>query len=120
MIEWFDLLALQGTLNNLLQNHSSKASIFRRSAFSIVQLSHPYINIGKTIALARWTFVGKVMSLLLNMLSPLVIAFPSRSKRLLSSQVQSPSAVTFELPKIKSITVSIVSLFSMKSWDQMP
>ena len=82
-IDWLDLLAVQGTLKSLLQHHSSKASILRRSAFFMVQLSHPYMATGKTIALTRWTFVGKVMSLLLNMLSRLVIAFPQRSKNLL-------------------------------------
>ena len=106
---WFDLLAVQVTLKSLLQYHSSKASILQRSAFCIVQLSHPYITTGKTIALSRWTFGGKVMSLLFNMLSRLVIAFHPRSKCLLISWLQSPSAVTLELPKIKSITVSVVS-----------
>ena len=108
-IDWLDILAVQGTRKSLLQHHSSKASILKCSAFFIVQLSHPYITIGKTIALTRCTFVGKVMSLLFNMLSRLVIVFPPRSKRLLSSWLQSPSAVTLELPKIKSITVSVVS-----------
>ena len=108
-MDWLDLLAVQGTLKSLLQHHSSKASIFRHSAFFIVQLSHPYMTTGKTIALTRWTFVGKVMSLLLNMLSRLVIAFLPRSKCLLISWLQSPSAVILEPPKIKSITVSIVS-----------
>ena len=104
-----DLLAVQGTLKSLLQHHSSKASILRHSAFFIVQLSHPYRTTGKTIALTRWTFVGKVMSLLFNMLSMLVIAFLLRSKRLLISWLQSPSAVILEPPKIKSLTVSTVS-----------
>ena len=104
-----DLLALQGTLRSLLQHHSSKASILRCSAFFIVQLSHPYMTAGKTIALTRWTFVGKVMSLLFNMLSRLVIAFLPRSKHLLLSGLQSPSAVILEPPKIKSDTVSTVS-----------
>ena len=104
-----DLLALQGTLRSLLQHHSSKASILRCSAFFIVQLSHPYMTAGKTIALTRWTFVGKVMSLLFNMLSRLVIAFLPRSKHLLLSGLQSPSAVILEPPKIKSVTVSTVS-----------
>ena len=101
-MDWLDLLAVQGTLKSLLQHHSSKASIFRRSAFFTVQLSHPYMTTGKTIALTRLTFVGKVMSLLLNMLSMLVITFLSRSKRLLISWLQSPSAVILEPPKIKS------------------
>ena len=104
-----DLLAVQGTLKSLLQHHSSKASILWRSAFFIVQLSHPYMTTGKTISLTRWTFVGKVMSLLLNMLSRLVITFLPRSKRLLISWLQSPSAVILEPPKIKSDTVSTVS-----------
>ena len=108
-IHWFDLLALQGTLKSLLQHHSSKASILQHSAFFIVQLSHPYLTIGKTIALTRWTFVGKVMSLLFNMLSRFVIAFLPRSKRLLISWLRSPSAVILEPKKIKSVTVSIVS-----------
>ena len=99
-MDWLDLLAVQGTLKSLLQHHSSKASILWRSAFLIVQLSHPYMTTGKTIALTRWTFVGKVMSLLLNMLSRLVITFLSRSKRLLISWLQSPSAVILEPPKI--------------------
>ena len=92
-MDWLDLLAVQGTLKSLLQHHSSKASIFLHSAFFIVQLSHPYMTTGKTIALTRWTFVGKVMSLLLNMLSRLVITFLPRSKCLLISWLQSPSAV---------------------------
>ena len=104
-----DLLAVQGTLKSLLQHHSSKASILRRSAFFIVQLSHPYTTTGKTIALTRWTFVGKVMSLVLNMLSRLVITFLPRSKRLLISWLQSPSAVILEPPEIKSATLSTVS-----------
>ena len=96
-----DLLAVQGTLKSLLQHHSSKASILRCSAFLIVQLSHPYMTTGKTIALTRWTFVGKVISLLFNMLSRLVITLLPRSKRLLISQLQSPSAVILE-PKYKA------------------
>ena len=99
---WLDFLAVQGTLKSLLQHHSSKASILRRSAFFIVQLSHPYMTTGKTIALTRWTFVGKVISLLFHMLSRLVITFLPRSKRLLISWLQSPSAVILEPPKIKS------------------
>ena len=104
-----DLLKVQVTLRSLLQHHSSKASILRRSAFFIVQLSHPYTTTGKTIALTRWTFVGKVMSLLFNILSRLVITFLPRSKRLLISWLQSPSAVILEPPEIKSATLSTVS-----------
>ena len=100
-MDWLDLLAVQGILKSLLQHHSSKASILRRSAFVTVQLSHPYMTTGKTIALTRWTFVGKVMSLLFNMLSRLVIAFLPRSKCLLISWLQSPSAVILEPPKNK-------------------
>ena len=100
-MDWLDLLAIQGTLKSLLQHHSSKASTLRCSAFFIVQLSHSYMTTGKTIALARWTFVDKVMSLLVNMLSRFVIAFLSRSKRLLISWLQSPSAVILEPPKNK-------------------
>ena len=104
-----DFLAVQGTLKSLLQHHSSKASILRCSAFFIVQLSHPYMTTGKTIALTRWSSVGEVMSLLFNMLSRLVIVFLSRSRHLLISWLQSPSAVILEPPKIRSVTVSIVS-----------
>ena len=105
-----DLLAVQGTLKSLLQHHSSKASILQQhSAFFIVQLSHPYVTTGKNIALTRQIFVGKVMSLLFNMLSRLVIAFLPKSKHLLISWLQSPSTVILEPPKIKSVTVSIVS-----------
>ena len=104
-----DLLAVQGTLKSLLQHHSSKASILQCSAFFRVQLSHQYMTIGKTIALTRWTFVGKVMSLLFSMLSRSVIAFLPRGKHLLISWLQSPSAVILELQKIKSVTVFIVS-----------
>ena len=104
-----DLLAVQGTLKSLLQHHSSKASILWHSAFFIVQLSYPHMTTGKTIALSRWTFVGKVMSLLFNMLSRLVITFLPRSKRLLISWLHSTSAVILEPPKIKSATISIVS-----------
>ena len=100
-MDWMDLLAVQGTLKSLLQHRSSKASILRHSAFFIVQLSHPYMTTGKTIALTRQTFVGKVMSLLFNMLSRLVITFLPRSKRLLISWLQSPSAVILEPRKIK-------------------
>ena len=109
-MDWLDLLAVQGTLRNLLQHHSSKASILLCSVFFIVQLSRPYMTTGKTIALIRWTFVGKVMSLLFNMLSRLVIDFLPSSKRLLISWLQSPSAMILEPPKIKSVTVSLVSL----------
>ena len=108
-MDWLDLLAVQGTLNSLLQHHSSKASILRHSAFFTVQLSHPYMATGKTIALTRQILVGKVMSLLLNMLSRLVITFLPRSKHLLISWLQSPSAVTLEPQKIKSATVCTVS-----------
>ena len=104
-----DLLADEGTHKSLLQHHSSKASILQCSAFFIFQLSHPYMTTGKTIALTRQTFVGKIMSLIFNMLSRLVIAFLPRSKHLLISRLQSPSAVILEPPKIKSLTVSIVS-----------
>ena len=100
-IDWLDLLAVQGTLKSLLQHHSSKPSVLWRSAFFIVQLSHPYMTTGKSIALTRWTFVFKVMSLLFNLLSRLVIAFLSRSKHLLISWRQSPSAVILEPPKRK-------------------
>ena len=103
-MDWLDLLAVQGTLKSLLQHHSSKASILQGSAFFIVHLSHPYMTTGKTIALTRWTFVGKVMSLLFNMLSRLLITFLPRS--LLISWLQSPSAVILEPKKIKSVTVS--------------
>ena len=105
-MDWLDLLAVQATLKSLLQHHSSKASMLWHSAFFTVQLSHPYMTTGKTIALTRWTFVGKVMSLLLNTLSRLVITFLPRSKRLLISWLQSPSAVILEPEKIKSVTVS--------------
>ena len=97
-MDWLDLLAVQGTHKSLLQHHSSKASILQHSAFFTVQLSHPYMTTGKTIALTEWTFVGKVMSLLFNMLSRLVITFLPRSKRLLISWLQSPSAVILEPP----------------------
>ena len=108
-MDWLDLLAVQGTLKSLLQHHSSKASILRCSAFFIVQLSHPYVTTGKTIALTRQTFVDKVMFLLFNMLSKLVIPFLPRSKHLLISWLQSPSAEILEPPKIKSNTVSTIS-----------
>ena len=110
-MDWLDLLAVQGTLKSLLQYHSSKASIFRRSAFFTVQLSHPYMTTGKTIALTRQTSVGNVMSLLFNMLFRLVITFLPRNKHLLISCLQSPSAVILEPPKIKSDTVYILILW---------
>ena len=108
-LDLLDLPAVQGTLKSLLQHHTSKASILQHSAFFTVQLAHPYMTTGKTIALTRWIFVGKVMSLLLNMLSRLVITFLPRSKRPLISWLQSPSAVILEPRKIKSDTVSTVS-----------
>ena len=108
-MDWLDLLAVQGTLKSLLQHHSSKASILWCSAFFIVQLSHPYMTTGKTMALTRWTFVDKVMFLLFNMLSRLVITFLPRSKHLLVSWLQSPSTVIKEPLKIKSVTVCTVS-----------
>ena len=107
-MNWLDLLAVQGTLKSLLQHHNSKASILQHEAFFIVQLSHPYMTTGKTIALTRQTFVGTATSLLYNMLSRLVIAFLLRSKGLLISWLQSPSAMILEPPKIKSVTVSVV------------
>ena len=119
--DWLYLLAVQGTLKSLLQHHSSKASILRHSAFFTVQLSHPYMTTGKTTALTRRIFVGKVMSLLFNMLSRLVIAFLPRSRRLLISWLQSPSVVILQPRKIKSATVSTVSpSICHKWWDQMP
>ena len=108
-MDWLDLLAVQGTVKSLLQHHSSKAAILWHSAFFIVQLSHPYMTTGKTTALTRQTFVGKVTSLLFNMLSRLVITFLPRSKSLLISWLQSPSAVILEPPKIKSATIYTVS-----------
>ena len=120
-MDWLDLLAVQGILKSLLQHHSSKASILLCSAFFIVQLSHPYMTTGKTIALTRWTFVGKVMSLLFNMLSRLVITFLPRSKRLLILWLQSQSAVILESKKIKSATVSTISpSICLKWWNWMP
>src|SRR5574337_400696 len=114
-MDWLDLLAVQRTLKGLLQHHSSKASILQHSAFFIVQLSHPYMPTGKTIALTRQTFVGKVMSLLLNMLSRLVITFLPRRKRLLISWLQSPSAVILEPPKISLTLFPLLPhLFPMK------
>ena len=110
-MDWLDLLADRGTLKSLLQHHDSKALIFQCSAFFTIQLSHPYMTTGKTIALTRWTFVGKVMSLLFNTLSRLVKTFLSKGKHLLISWLQSPSAVILEPPKIKSDTISIISTF---------
>ena len=108
-MDWLDLLAVQGTLKSLLQHHSSKASVLQHSAFFTVQLSHPYMTTGNSIALTRRNFFGKVMSLLFNILSRLIITFLPRSKHLLISWLQSPSAVILEPPKIKSDTVSTVS-----------
>ena len=120
-MDWLDLLAVQGTLKSSLQHHSSKASLLQCSAFCTVQLSHPYMTSRKTIALTRRTFVGKVMSLLFNMLSRLVIAFLPRSKSLLISWLQSPFVVILESPKMRPLTVSIVSQsIAMKWWVQMP
>ena len=116
-MDWVDLLAIQGTLESLLQHHSSKASILRHSAFFIVQLSHAYMTTGKTIALTGWTLVGKIMSLLFNMLSRLVLAFLPVSKHLLTSWLQSPSAVILEPPKIVS---HYFHLFAMRWWDMIP
>ena len=114
-MDWLHRLAVQGTLKSFLQHHSSKASIILPSAFLIVQLSHPYMTTGKTTALTRWTFVGKVMSLLFNMLSRLIITFLPRSKRLLISWLQSPSAVILEPPKIKlSLFPLFPHLFAMR------
>ena len=110
-MDWLVLLAVQGTLKSLLQHHSSKASILQRSAFFTVQLSHPFMTTGKTIALTRWTLVGKLMSLLLNILSRLVITFLPRNRRLLISWLQSPSAVILEPQKIKSDTVSCFPIY---------
>ena len=120
-MDWLDLLPVQGTLKSLLQHHSSNKSILWHSAFFTVQLSHPYMTTGKTIALTRRILVGKVMSLLLNILSRLGITFLPRSKCLLISWLQSPSAVILEHKKIKPDTVSTVSpSISLKWWDQMP
>ena len=120
-MDWLDLLAVQGTLKSLLQHHSSKASILWRSAFFIIQLSHPYKTTGKTKALTRWTLVGKVMSLLSNMLYRFFIAFLPRSKCLLMSWLQWPCAVILQPKKIKSVTFPLFPyVFAMKWWDQMP
>ena len=108
-MDWLDSLAVQGTLKSLLQHHSSKTSILWCSAFFVIQLSHPYMTIGKTIALTRWTFVGKVTFLIFIMLSGFVMTFLSRSRRLLISCLQSPSVVILEPPKIKLATISTVS-----------
>ena len=118
-MDWLDDLAVQGTLKSLLQCNSSKASILQHSAFFIVQLSHPHMTTGKTIALTRWIFVDKLMSLLFNMLSRLVITFLPRSKRLLISWLQSPSAVILEPPKIKSVTVSLSICHEVMEPDAM-
>ena len=119
-MDWLDLLAVQGTLKSLLQHHSSKASVLWHSALFTVQLSHPYMTTGKTIASTRWTFVDKVIFLLFNMLSRLVIAFPPSSKHLLISWLQSPFAVILEPKKIKFLTVSFVSPSICHEMDQMP
>ena len=118
-MDYLDLLAVQGTLKSLLQHHSSKASILQHSAFSIVQLSHPYMATGKTMALTGWTFAGRVISLLFNMLSRLVITFLLRSKRLFMSWLQSPSAVILEPPKIKFDTVSPSVCYEVMEPDAM-
>ena len=119
-IDWFYLLAVQAILKSLLQHHSSKASVFWCSAFFMVQLPHPYMTTGKTIALTRQTFVGKVTSLLFNTPSRLVIAFLPRRKHLLISWLQSLSTVILESPKIKSLFPLFLHLFAMKWWEQMP
>ena len=120
-IDWFDFLAVQGTLRSLLQHHSSEASILQHSAFFVVQLVHPYMTTGKTIALTIRNFVSKVMSLLINTLSRLAIAFLPRSKHLLISSLPSPSIVILESKKIKPVTVSIFSpSICLKWWDWMP
>ena len=117
---WLDLIAVQGTLKSLLQHHSSKASILWHSAFFMVQLPHPYVTTGKTIALTRWASVGRVMSLLFNMLPRLVIAFLSKSKRL-NFMAAVTISVILEPKKIKSLIVSTIPhLFAMKLWDWMP
>ena len=118
-MDWLDLLAVQGTLKSLLQYHSSKASVLQCSAFFIVQLSHSYMTTGKTIALTRQSFVGKVVSLLYNMLSRLVIAFLPRSRRLLISWLKSPSAVSLETKKIKSLIVSPSICHEVMGWNAM-
>ena len=115
-MDWLDLLTVQGTLKSLLQHHSSKASILRHSTFYIVQLSHPYMTTGKTVALTRWTSVGLVMSLIFNMLSSLVITFLPRSKRLLISWLQSPSAVILDPKKIKSVLCVLAFYCCYNKW----
>ena len=119
-MDWLDFLTLLGTFKSLLQHHSSKASILQRSALFIVQHWHSYMTTRKTIALTKWTFIGKVMSLLFNMQSRLIIAFLPRSKHLLISWLQSPSAVNLEPPKIFSLFPLFRHLFAMKWWDWMP
>ena len=119
-MDWLDLLAVQGTLKSHLQHYSSKASVLQYSAFLMVQLSHPSMITGKTIALTAWTFVDKIMSQLFNRLSRLVIAFLPRSKCLLISWLQSPSTVILEPKKIMSLFLLFPHLFAMKWWDQMP
>ena len=120
-MDWLDFLAVQGIHKNLLQHHSSKASILQCSAFFMIQLSYPYMTTGKIIALTRWTFVGKVMSLLFNMLSRLVLTFLPRRKRLLISWLQSPSAVILEPRKVKSaLSPLFPRVFAMKRWDRIP
>ena len=119
-MDWLNLLAVQGTFKSLLQHHSSKASILQCSAFFTVQLSHPYMTTGKTIALTRWTFVDKVMSLLFNMLSRLVITFLPRSTHLLISWLQLPSAVILEPSKSQPLFPLFPHLFAVKWWDWMP
>ena len=120
-MDWLDLLAVQGTLKSLLQHRNSKAPFLQCSAFFMVQLSYPYMTTGKTIDLTRWTFVYKGLSLLFNMLSRFVIAFLPRSKSLLISWLQSPTAVILEAKKIKSFTSHFSPyLFAMNQWDQMP
>ena len=120
-MDWLDLFAVERTLKSLLQHHSSKASIFWSSTFFMVQPSHPHMTTGKTIAFTRWSVIGKLKSLLFNMLSILVITFLPRSKCLLISWLQSPSAVILEPPQIKYFTVSTAShLFAIKWWDWMP
>ena len=119
-MDWLDLLAVQETLKSLLQHHSSKESILWHSAFFMVQLSHPHMTTGKTIGLTRWTFIGKVMSLLFSMLSRLVITFLPNSTRLLISWLHSPSSVILEPRNINSLFLLFPHLFAMKWWDQMP
>ena len=116
-IEWFDLLVVQGTLKSLLQHHSSKASVLQHSALFIVQISHPYMTTRKTISLTRWTFLAKIISLLFDMLSRLVIAFLPRKKRLLPSWLQSPSAVILEPPKKKSLSLVLHHLPTYLPWS---